>query len=442
MITLHDMPYMDPCTPNPPQYTILYKSLLDYAPALGISLDAVYLYSHLCALAGLSAARGLSDSNGHLYVICTRAQAAELLGCSIRKVSAIYRELSDSGLIRIVKKSNRANCNVAPHIYLRQWNEPSLTLTKDEIVNGQLPPLTTNNVCVITGSYYRIPSALDNEAFHNLSVRARVLYGIALDAMSLSFEYNRADINGYWCSINAADAQRLLQYGHGALSAVYKELTVSGLMCRMRIEPGCPMHTYLRPCWDMPTVQNCNPTLPDYAPQLSEAQPVIYPESAVQPSVFCPENNVIQSTCLIESYPSNLRAPARDVAVQKNVLSSLIDLPELMRDLYLALPPEDYDLATDILDLVAETISQDISASRVGIRIGSEYVSQSDLISSYAQLTRDTLLTLVYNLLPRWRTVDAKIPYLRTAIYHTLVSAPSKGSCSPPKQFSSPNFAH
>ena len=128
--------------------------------------------------------------------------------------------------------------------------------------------------------------------------------------------------------------------------------------------------------------------------------------------------------------------------MQKNVLSSLVDLPELMRDLYLALPPEDYDLATDILDLVAETISQDISASRVGIRIGSEYVSQSDLISSYAQLTRDTLLTLVYNLLPRWRTVDAKIPYLRTAIYRTLASTPSKGSYSPQKQFSSPNLAH
>lgn len=128
--------------------------------------------------------------------------------------------------------------------------------------------------------------------------------------------------------------------------------------------------------------------------------------------------------------------------MQKNVLSSLVDLPELMRDLYLALPPEDYDLATDILDLVAETISQDISASRVGIRIGSEYVSQSDLISSYAQLTRDTLLALVYNLLPRWRIVDAKIPYLRTAIYRILASAPSKGSYSPQKQFSSPNLAH
>lgn len=430
MKMLQDVPYMNPGTPNPPQYTILYKSLLEHAPALGLSLDAVYLYSYLCALAGLSAVNGLSDSRGHLYVICPRSRAAELLGCSVRKVSAVFGELVHSGLICVVKRANRAKCNVAPYIYLRQWNEPSLTLSMEEIIKGQLPPLTANNVSVITGVYYRIPTVLDRKPFISLSVRARVLYAIALDTMALSCAYNRADVSGYWCSVDAADAQRWLQCGHGSLSGAYKELMVTDLLERKRVEPGCPMHTYLRPCWNVPAEQPLYCGEPDVAPQLAEKDTCSHPESAAQTSNPFQENNLIQSTCYSQSHPTNLRAVARD-RMCKEKLPVQDEIPGLMRELYLVLPWKDYERAADILELINGMIAQTIAAPEPGFCVDKKFVSKGEVITVYGRLNCDDLCSLVHSLLPLWHTVKAPVPYLRAALYRTAMSGfPGRGTAS------------
>jgi len=316
MTTLHGMPYINYYTIDPPQYIILYKSLLNYAPALGLSLDAVYLYSHLCALANLSAANGLTDSNGDLFVICTRVQAAKILSCSPSKVTEINRQLVNAGLIYTVKQTNRAGCNVAPHIFIRQWNEPSPTIPMEDILAGKLPSLTALNVGVITGCYYRVPTALNCEKFQTLSVRAKILYSILLDRMTLSIKHNFIDNAGYWCSVKADQAECWLQCTHSTLSKTYGKLINIGLVQRARVEPGCPEHTYLRPCWEVSTPNDPSEVETVAAPQSTENSTVNCLNSVGQLSSDFPLINQINSKTLNYIHPFNFCAPAQ-VAVSE-----------------------------------------------------------------------------------------------------------------------------
>ncbi len=279
-------PYIDLTTTPMPQYVPLYKSLLTWAPTLGLTLDAVYLYSHLCALAVCSTTAGFVDKHSRVYVIYTRERAAKLLGCSARKITNIFRSLARAGLIDIVTQVNRAGCNVAPHIYLHQWAEPSITISLQDILAGKLPILMSDTARVLVDTYYRVPYALQDESYGSLSVRAKVLYSIALDTMQLSLKYQRVDDNGFWCSLSAGPLQQLLQCGHASLSAAYKELELVGLMVRQRVECGCTMHTYLRACWELP--QATEPDTPaDSSSQSTEKSTCSYPIFTVQSSAIC-----------------------------------------------------------------------------------------------------------------------------------------------------------
>lgn len=245
-----EIPYYSIDTPDPPSYIRMYKSLLAHAPTLGLNAEAVYLYSLLMDRASLSASSGWYDADGRVYIIYTRESAAAALGCCRTTAVKAYHTLIDAGLIGETHQTNRAGYTVAPHIYIKQWAAPSIVLSVSDIRTGALNSITRTNANILVDDYITVPRDMH---YMQLSCRGKILYGLLLDLSQLSRRYGRWDADRrVWCSMDAQEAQALLQCGHTTLSRLYAELISHGLITRVRAECGCAIHTYVHPCWLSP----------------------------------------------------------------------------------------------------------------------------------------------------------------------------------------------
>ena len=104
-----DVPFISENTPALKNYMIVYKSLLEFAPALGLNLDAVYLYSLLRDRTSISAENEWADEQGRVYIIYTRTQVMEETGWSKYRVINAFQVLREAGLItEEVQKIERA----------------------------------------------------------------------------------------------------------------------------------------------------------------------------------------------------------------------------------------------------------------------------------------------------------------------------------------------
>jgi hypothetical protein len=97
-------------------------------------------------------------------------------------------------------------------------------------------------------TFYRIPKALfTDDAFVNLSVEAKVLYGLMLDRMGLSLRSGWLDDQGrVYIYFTHADIQAQLQCGHNKAVRLLKELDQElGLIQRKRQGLGRPDRIYV-----------------------------------------------------------------------------------------------------------------------------------------------------------------------------------------------------
>ena len=92
-----DVPFISENTPALKNYMIVYKSLLEFAPALGLNLDAVYLYSLLRDRTSISAENEWADEQGRVYIIYTRTQVMEETGWSKYRVINAFQALRKAG---------------------------------------------------------------------------------------------------------------------------------------------------------------------------------------------------------------------------------------------------------------------------------------------------------------------------------------------------------
>lgn len=84
----------------------------------GLPNDAKILYSLLLNRSALSEKTGWKDEQG-VYIIFTRENMAKEVGCSLRKVSYLVKELRLKNLI----KEKRRGLNKPNHIYVQQPND-------------------------------------------------------------------------------------------------------------------------------------------------------------------------------------------------------------------------------------------------------------------------------------------------------------------------------
>ena len=86
-----------------------------------LSLEAVVLYSLMLDRLSLSAKHGWVDSEGRVYIVFSRSEAAQMLRCGEKKATQVYQELEKAGLIER-KKQGQGNLTV---IYLFDFSDNS-----------------------------------------------------------------------------------------------------------------------------------------------------------------------------------------------------------------------------------------------------------------------------------------------------------------------------
>ena len=425
MTTYHHNPVISCGTNLDFRYTMIPKGLLECAPSLDISPEAVLLYCVLCDRARWSRSNpNFVDPDGRIYVILTRQRAAELMGWSKRKTIEMFKVLTTAGLIEEKDCLNRAGCTAAKHIYPKQWCDPSPRITMDQILRGGLDYLTPDNALVITGPYYRYPQVF-LEQHVAISLRAKLLYTIGLDLLTLSAGKGYCDPDGaVWCKLDAEKTAHIFVCGHGAMSRAYAELEQIGLMYRVRKEYNSGMRVYLRPCWDVAAGDTDfelgqNYDQPNIAPQFSELRCCNDTVSAPQYAENETQINQVNHTYISQPDPASICAAPQEADAEKNrdcvdvaILCNAVrcDIPHLI-------PAHQQDLAYAVLQQISDVMIDDQLLQGNWVYIGKDWVPKSDLITAYQQLDRYILGTVLSKLVGVWETVKTPVPYLRMSLY-------------------------
>ena len=134
-------------------------------------------------------------------------------------------------------------------------------------------------------TFYRIPKALFTDpTFHQLSVEAKLLYGLMLDRIGLSVRSGWVDEFGrVYIYFTHADVQEQLQCGHNKAVRLLKELDQGmGLIRRKRQGQGKPDRIYV-----MNFVSAMEVRISDYG----NSEPEDFPENAEAENQDAPKGN-------------------------------------------------------------------------------------------------------------------------------------------------------
>lgn len=425
--------YVTENTPMPARYLRIDKGLLECAVDLKLDLMAVYLYSLLRNRAGLSAQHGWYDDNGNIYVVFTRGEFMRETGCSKKTAIDAFKKLRNAGLIVEEARANPHGCTLAPHIYVKQWNRPSLTLTIEDIKDGALPYLTLHNVNSIADTYIELPQNLLKDL--KLTIRARLLYALVWDTTRLSLEYGRADRKGrFWCAVDACEAKGVLNCSASTLSKTYAELVAAGLISRVHAEYCGIMHTYLHPCWVensvMPAVaeekirenifaSDSYPSEVNDEPQNNKI--VCYRNSKNEPQLdeISTQENLTRKTAPSDLQSRSIVAFAPDVAaIGKKYFEQISDFNE---DILINDPAIKVSMAVyipEIRSMALSVMTSDAVSKERKIKVSNDLVEKTELLEAYEKIDKDIFAIVLSKILPGWRNVEKKIPYLRAVLFN------------------------
>lgn len=143
-------------------------------------------------------------------------------------------------------------------------------------------------------TFYRIPKALFTDpTFHQLSVEAKLLYGLMLDRIGLSVRSGWVDEFGrVYIYFTHADVQEQLQCGHNKAVRLLKELDQGmGLIRRKRQGQGKPDRIYV-----MNFVSAMEVRISDYG----NSEPEDFPENAEAENQDAPKGNSDGETSCFE----------------------------------------------------------------------------------------------------------------------------------------------
>lgn len=229
-------PFIDCWRSSGYQYYTIPKEMLRVGKQFGLGLDEVMLYAFLRDRTTLSFKNGWIDAKSRVYIICTREEASKYIGWSRRKTVDMFARLVSSGLLTEVEQRSSTNLMKPKRLYVRQWAEPSVLHSAEELKNGGFPYITRENVLASTGTYYVLPRVFfESEALRGLSLRSIFLYIIALDTLHLSINYGKVDKHGLvWCTLDNDAVAEELGCSPRSLTTSYAELENLGLIVRKR----------------------------------------------------------------------------------------------------------------------------------------------------------------------------------------------------------------
>jgi hypothetical protein len=350
------------------------------------------------------------DQNGRYYIIYTREKVAKFTTWSLRKTVDVFHALANAGLIVEEKQTNRAKRNIAPRIYVKQWAAPVYSDSNEE-----LPYLTPSNIAIRPSHYYIIPCDLFGSRYKSLSLRAKLLYAIILDTLHLSIEFGHRDNDGVpWCELRQQEIMSLLDCKATSLAKAYHELECCGLIYRKRVESGCAMRIYARPCWTTEPPQDLQGIATTPAPQYTDTMQGSTTQCASQNPVSCTQVNFTQSKPGIYSHRDSIKV--EDVPSKEDIQSQ-IDIWGIEQDMLQLLSLQESAMVHEILSLAVDVMLKDAASSRQKIRVGQDYISRHELLEAYSMIDRYIMDTLLYKLVQRWDDVQDKVSYLRVALY-------------------------
>lgn len=88
--------------------------------------------------------------------------------------------------------------------------------------------------------HYRVPQALFQPEFRNLSSGAKLIYGVLLSRMALSSQNGWMNDDDYYCYLKVSEIGSMLGCGHDAATGYLRALEDYSLICRVRQGLGKP----------------------------------------------------------------------------------------------------------------------------------------------------------------------------------------------------------
>lgn len=453
-------PFLDSWRVKGAQYMKVPKEMLRSGKDFGLGMDEVALYAVLRDRANLSFKSGWVDEKGRVYIVFPRDKAAEYIGWSRRKTVDVFARLVDSGLLTEMEQRSAKNMNRAKRLYVRQWAEPSVLHSVEELRNGGFSYLTENTIYGDTGPYYELPKVFfEDDALRGLPLRAILLYMMILDEMHRSINYGKVDKEGRaWCSMDNSKVVDDLGCSERSLTSAYGDLEQIGLLVRRRSGYGTAAKLYLRDYLPAPTVFTEPPEedLPEgqeeaaEAPEIPLAQNLHSVPAAVTPrtrKICTTDTQSLHSVAakpapheeqnLHPIHPSSQKkknnpllssigaaapdAPAeekRELSPQQvyGLLQKQVAYPMLCEDIKLSVPEEEQETWYSLLDDAITLMAGDILFPGLYIRVGDQVLERQTVMANYKPIDRYILYTLLSKLAPRVKEIKRRDLYLHRAL--------------------------
>ena len=263
-------------------------------------------------------------------------------------------------------------------------------------------------------SFYRIPKALfTDEHYANLSLEAKVLYGLMLDRMALSARNGWMEKDGrVFIYFTLEEATAMLQCGHTKGVRLFAELEKTGLIERRKQGQGRPAKIYVknfipqRATEQTPETQNSpqekgtphkTESLPFSKTDTNKTDKNQTDWSETDPSILLP--------------PSGL-ARTDEMDGYRALIQDNIDYDLLLRE-----HPCDQDLIDSYVELMAETCC----TGRPYLRIGGQELPASVVRSRFLKLNHDHIAYV----LECMRRSTSDIANIRAYLLAALYNAPT-----------------
>lgn len=449
-------PYLSQTRLEGLQYIVVPKALLAAAPRLGLDVDDAVMYCVLRSRCDLSLRSGWLDELGRVYIYYTREQMASYLGWGKKKTIDAFRRLCEAGLIAEQAMESRNHTTTAKRIYVRLWSAPydadtAITgLRPEEIRAGGLPFLNRDNIRAMTGSYYVIPRLLlEHPEYEKLPLRAKLLYVITMDRLSLSLEFGQVEKMDSgetvpYCYLDRKELENALQCSDRTMTTLFKALEDNGLMERRRpgFRPEC--RVYLRdflpsqPSDTAPQIDEPDGDPAIFVPQAAKIEPPIRKNQTPEAQKSNPRAAKAAPAGAQESNPSDpfsvkqnripfavSLARGREATAEEkkdfSVLLARLHWAELPEDLAALCSPQSLPFALQILELCGDILEEDFAFPGHQIRFGADFLPKHEVLAEYGRLDRYILLTMIVKI-----TEQPDVHRLREYIHRCLFTAAAK----------------
>lgn len=432
-------PFIDKWRAKGFQYLIVPKAMLGFGKSIGISCEEAVLYALLKDRAKLSVKNKWFDADGRVFLTYTREEAARKLGCSLRKTVDVFASLVQHGLLYEEERKDPKRIKIGKRLYPKMWMDITPTFRLQDIKDGNFPFMTKSNFDADTGSYYIIPMVLlEDETFCGLSLRATLLYVIALEHLHMSLMYEQVDENGLvWTTLDSKELLYELDCSLRTLTTAYKELETIGLLERKKTGYAGEYRIYLRDY--LPAAANLDavPT-PSAPPQDMNADFARHArkectsytqnlhdgpaDSAPQYTQNLHANHPFPSQPFSQPFLASIPAGSRhaeEAARKEEILSEVkqwIDYDRLLKAIQVSQPEGLRDERRTVADIAVEAMTRDLCHAGTHIRIGNDTYRVEALRREYEQTDCFTFYAMVDKIVQRLDSIKDLNLYVHSAI--------------------------